>query len=243
MPKPPGNLASRLEARLTAHGDAGRAVQAKRYLKSDLEFLGVGMGPLRRAVGALTKECGPFERDVLVELVDELWRLPLFERRMAAVVLLERNTAALGPADLPQLDRLIRDAHTWALVDGLATKVLGDLTIRFRKVRVALDRWAVDDDLWIRRSSLLAEMRSLKEGGPFEPFATRADRMLDEKEFFIRKAIGWVLRETSKSRPEEVYEWLLPRAARASGVTMSEAIKYLPSEQSEELAAARSTPR
>jgi 3-methyladenine DNA glycosylase AlkD len=51
--------------------------------------------------------------------------------------------------------------------------------------------------------------------------------MLDEKEFFIRKAIGWVLRETAKRRPDEVYEWLAPRAHRASGVTIREAVKYL----------------
>jgi 3-methyladenine DNA glycosylase AlkD len=51
--------------------------------------------------------------------------------------------------------------------------------------------------------------------------------MIEEKEFFIRKAIGWVLRETSKKRPDEVYAWLAPRTHRASGVTMREAVKYL----------------
>jgi 3-methyladenine DNA glycosylase AlkD len=51
--------------------------------------------------------------------------------------------------------------------------------------------------------------------------------MLEETEFFIRKAIGWVLRETSKTRPQEVYKWIAPRTHRASGVTMREAVKYL----------------
>jgi 3-methyladenine DNA glycosylase AlkD len=55
--------------------------------------------------------------------------------------------------------------------------------------------------------------------------------MLGEQEFFIRKAIGWVLRETAKSRPDEVYEWLAPRIDRASGVTVREAVKYLDPEQ------------
>jgi 3-methyladenine DNA glycosylase AlkD len=55
--------------------------------------------------------------------------------------------------------------------------------------------------------------------------------MLEEREFFIRKAIGWVLRDTSKKRPELVYEWLLPRAVRASGVTVREAVKYLSEDQ------------
>ncbi len=66
--------------------------------------------------------------------------------------------------------------------------------------------------------------------------------MLEEHEFFIRKAIGWTLRETGKKRPELVFAWLLPRAHRASGVTVREAVKYLPEEQRAEiLAAARRT--
>jgi 3-methyladenine DNA glycosylase AlkD len=59
--------------------------------------------------------------------------------------------------------------------------------------------------------------------------------MLDEREFFIRKAIGWVLRETGRKRPELVSEWLLPRAARASGVTVREAVKHLPEREREEI--------
>jgi 3-methyladenine DNA glycosylase AlkD len=59
--------------------------------------------------------------------------------------------------------------------------------------------------------------------------------MLDESEFFIRKAIGWVLRETGKRRPDEVYAWLAPRTARASGVTMREAVKHLGAARGEAL--------
>ena len=59
--------------------------------------------------------------------------------------------------------------------------------------------------------------------------------MLDETEFFIRKAIGWVLRETSKTRPDEVYQRVAPRTNRASGVTMREAVKYLDATRAERL--------
>jgi 3-methyladenine DNA glycosylase AlkD len=62
--------------------------------------------------------------------------------------------------------------------------------------------------------------------------------MLEEREFFIRKAIGWVLREASKRRPDLVYAWIAPRAGRASGVTIREAVKYLPSAQRDEILAA-----
>jgi 3-methyladenine DNA glycosylase AlkD len=59
--------------------------------------------------------------------------------------------------------------------------------------------------------------------------------MLDETEFFIRKAIGWVLRETGKRRPQEVFEWLVPRTARVSGMTIREAVKDLDPDQREDL--------
>jgi 3-methyladenine DNA glycosylase AlkD len=59
--------------------------------------------------------------------------------------------------------------------------------------------------------------------------------MLEDKEFFIRKAIGWVLRETAKKRPDEVYRWIAPRTDRASGVTMREAVKYLDAARAERL--------
>jgi 3-methyladenine DNA glycosylase AlkD len=104
-----------------------------------------------------------------------------------------------------------------------------------------LDRWAGDDDFWIRRSSLLAHLLALRGGeGDFERFAGYADGMLAEKEFFIRKAIGWVLRDTARKRPDLVYEWILPRAARASGVTIREVVKRLSAEQAAEIRSARS---
>jgi 3-methyladenine DNA glycosylase AlkD len=90
----------------------------------------------------------------------------------------------------------------------------------------------------VRRTALLAELKPLRAGVSFERFARHADAMLDEREFFIRKAIGWVLRETGKRRPLEVIEWLAPRTHRASGVTMREASRYLPESQAAALMAA-----
>ena len=90
-----------------------------------------------------------------------------------------------------------------------------------------LDAWAGDADFWIRRASLLAELRPIRAGDGIARFARRAESMLEEREFFIRKAIGWVLREAGKRDPSAVAAWLAPRAHRASGITMREAVKYL----------------
>ena len=118
---------------------------------------------------------------------------------------------------------------------------MGRLVERFSELGAVLDRWAVDEDFWIRRASLLALLVPLRRGaGDFDRFSRYADAMLDEREFFIRKAIGWVLRDTARKRPDLVYQWLLPRAARASGVTIREAVKPLSEAQRAEVLAASS---
>ncbi len=180
-------------------------------------------------MNAFAKGATALTHERLVALVEALWAEPVHERRMAAVVLLELDPKLLTPADLALIERLLRESLTWALVDGLAGDVVGGiLAASPAEVTPILDRWATDPDFWIRRSSLLAELQPLRKGADPAPFLRRADATLDQKEFFIRKAIGWVLREVGKRRPDEVTAWLAPRTHRASGVTMREAVKYLP---------------
>lgn len=232
----PNDLADLLTEELRAVGDPSRGAQEKAYLKSDLEFFGESVWEIRRVAKSFTSGVRPLAHEDLTALVEALWAEPVFERRMASVVLLELHPKLLGPADLPLVQRLLRESLTWALVDALATDVVGGILARSPgEVTPVLDRWATGPDFWIRRASLLAELQPLRKGGGLGPFLRRADAMLDEKEFFIRKAIGWVLREVGKRRPDEVVAWLAPRTHRASGVTMREAVKYLPAADSDRL--------
>jgi len=234
-------LAICVEGALRDGGDPGRAEQEKRYLKSELEHFGTGVPTIRRIVKAKLAAHGPLSHDELIELVSALWALRVHECRMAAVELLELRRDVLRGSDIEMIERLLRESRTWALVDGLATSVVGDLVERYSELSETLDRWSTDEDFWIRRSALLALLLPLREGqGDFERFGRYADAMLEEREFFIRKAIGWVLRDTARRRPDLVFEWLAPRAARASGVTIREAQKPLSAEQQGHIAAARS---
>jgi len=228
--------ADSLERALAAVGTPARAVQEKRYLKSDLTFLGATVWQIRAEVKAAARAGPELDHDRLLGLVDALWARPVFERRMAATVQLELRTDLLTVDDLPLVERLLRESHTWALVDGLAVDVVGAvLAADPERTVTVLDRWSRDDDFWIRRSALLAWLRPLRHGVSLDRFLGYADGMLEEKEFFIRKAIGWVLRDVGKRRPEEVGRWLAPRTHRASGVTMREATKYLPDPDRERL--------
>lgn len=232
--------ASELEAALRAAANPARAEAEKRYLKSELQHLGASMPAIRGAATAWSRAHPDLTRRELVALVDALWRVPIHERRMAAVELLDIHSALLTARDLALLERLIRDARTWALVDNLAASIAGPLVERFPQLGDTLDRWAIDEDFWVRRSALLALLLALRRGeGDFARFGRYADRMLEEREFFVRKAIGWVLRDTARKRPDLVYRWLRPRAARASGLTLREAAKALSEEQRAALLTAR----
>ncbi len=231
-------LATQLERTLKAAGNRTRAVAEKRYLKSDLAFYGASLASIRAAVRGVKRGYPLMKRAHLRELVDKLWKRPAFECRITAVLLLDAFSDALKPADIPLIERLLRESKTWALVDELAGVVVGSLVERFPQLGARLDRWALDENFWLRRSAMLALLRPLRRGvGDFDRFTRYADRMLEEREFFIRKAIGWVLRETAKKRPELVYDWLKPRIARASGVTVREAVRWLPPQKREALLA------
>jgi 3-methyladenine DNA glycosylase AlkD len=193
--------ADEIEARLRALGTPERAQGEKRYLKSSLDFLGVRVPDVRREVRAVARMID--SHDELVSLVEDLWSAPVHERRLAAALLLDTRADLLGPDDLVLIERLVRESKTWALVDVLAGTVLGKILLAHPEAADDLDRWASDDDFWIRRSALLSQGKPLKEGAPFDRFARYADSMLDEREFFIRKAIGWVLRTIARRSPDD----------------------------------------
>jgi 3-methyladenine DNA glycosylase AlkD len=225
-------VAREIDRELRGLGTADRAEHEKAYLKSGLNHYGVTVPAIRAVAKRVLSKHPSLARDELVALVDLLWMKRVHERRMICVELLELYRDRLTPADVALLEHLLRDTQTWALVDGLAASVVGYLVDNHPELGRTLDRWVDDDDVWIRRSVLLALLVPLRRGdGDFERFSGYADAMLDDKEFFIRKAIGWVLRDTAKNRPELVYRWLLPRAGRASSVTIREAVKPLSTQQ------------
>ncbi|MGA2036869.1 MAG: DNA alkylation repair protein [Acidimicrobiales bacterium] len=233
-------LVRHLDQELRSLGTPERAQHEKAYLKSELEHYGVSVPAVRAVAKKVASKYPALNHEELIELVNALWATPVHERRMITVELLDLHGDLLEPSDTAVLERLLRDSRTWALVDGLAASVMGQLVDRHQGMGPVLDRWARDDDFWIRRAALLALLVPLRRGkGDFERFSKYADLMLDEGEFFIRKAIGWVLRDTAKKRPDLVYRWLLPRAGRASGVTIREAVKPLSTQQRAAVLAAR----
>jgi 3-methyladenine DNA glycosylase AlkD len=218
-------------------GAPDRAVQEKRYLKSDLEFLGVAVPDIRRVVKAAARGYPGLDAPGMVAWAVALWREPVHERRAAAVEILTLAAPRLTAADLATLERLLRESYTWAYVDGLAVAVAGAIALRDPAgAWPRIDAWAADGDFWLRRSALLALLGGIRAGAPDLPRFTRyAEPMLTEQEFFIRKAIGWVLREISRRDPAWVAKWTEGHISEMSGVTFREAVRRLPPPEADRL--------
>ena len=233
---------ARIVADLREQGDAVRAEKEKRYLKSDFTHFGVPVPAIRRTARAAVRT-RPARGDLLA-LADSLWAVtedgrPVHETRMAAIEVLVRWVGVLEPADIAAPERMIRDSGGWVYVDGLAEKVAGALVVRFPHLACVLDAWSADPYMWIRRAALLALLQGIRSGNPdLDRLSRYGDALIGETDFFVRKALGWVLREQAKKDPAWVRDWVEPRTGRISGVTLREAVRHLPEEDAAGLLAA-----
>jgi len=215
--------------RLRRAGSAARAKGEKAYLKSDLRFWGTSQDSIRAAVRDYCEAHRDLTRADLRVIAERLYATDVHELRAAAIGVLERDRKMLDDRDMPWLIALVRKSKSWAYVDWIAPKVIGDVIARGPRARKRLRLWAKDKDFWVRRTALLAEHDALRAGGgDFALWSRLAESMLDEREFFIRKAIGWVLREVSKKRPDLTYAFLRKHRDRVSRLSLLEGAKYLP---------------
>ena len=229
-----------LRSNLARQGTTKRALQEKRYLKSKLEFLGVGVPRVRREALAFVRAQPEMDRRELRALAEVAWASDVHELRSVAIGILERRSDALTSADAAWLLRLVESSDTWAHIDWLSIKVFGALTARHTALGATLDRWAQHDSFWVRRAALLSFHDALRAGeGDFDHFARLAVPMLGEPEFFIRKAIGWVLRTASLARPELVVAFVAEHGGALSGLTFREATRRLPAAAQRKLEAQR----
>ena len=206
----------------------GRAAAEKAYLKSDLELWGVMVPDVRRIAIEYAKAHPGLGRTDLKAISLAAFKTEIFDLRSVAIALNDRRRALLEERDLPWLLDLVDASKTWAHVDWLAATVIGDVVGRHPASLRWLPLWAKQKNFWIRRTALLAQLNTLKRGeGDWELFTRLAAAMLHEKEFFIRKAIGWVLREMSKKRPKIVYDFIRAHRDEMSGLTLREGAKYL----------------
>jgi 3-methyladenine DNA glycosylase AlkD len=224
------NLIAAVREELARVADAAKAPAMQAYMKSAMPYLGVPAPQLRRVCRAVFagRPLASFEE--WRETALALWREARYrEERYAAIGLTgDRQYRSYQRLDaLPMYEEMIITGAWWDYVDDLATHRIGSLLALYPDpMRARMLAWSRDANLWKRRTAILCQL-SFKTATDKELlFACIAPNM-GEKDFFIRKAIGWALREYSKTRPDTVRRYVHEHETELSPLSRREALKYM----------------
>ncbi|MBB3110639.1 3-methyladenine DNA glycosylase AlkD [Paenibacillus phyllosphaerae] len=215
-----------LENKLRASANPAEAAAMAAYMRDLFPFLGIKK-PERAALTRdfLTEHGLPETEEELLQVVRTLWALPEREFHYTAIVLLEKRMKKAKPERAPLLEQLIVTYSWWDTVDLLAGKLAGSLFELYPELRGEyVPRWTESDDLWLRRSVLLFQLH-YKERTDAQLLFALIRRFAGEEDFFIRKAIGWALREYSKTDAQAVRNFVA--AEKLSPLSVREALKWL----------------
>lgn len=213
---------------LAAAADPAKAPAMQAYMKTEMPFLGVqkaGRAPVLRAA---RKRFAPVDRDQWRAQVAALWALPHREEKYLALAWARAYKTFAVADELPFLEGLIREGAWWDFVDEIASHLVGEAWLRQReRVGPVMDRWITDEDVWIRRTAILGQLRH-KEKTDTDRLLGYCEARAHEQSFWIRKAIGWSLRQHARTDPDLVVAFLERMGDRLSGLSRREAGKHLP---------------
>ncbi|MBC3873449.1 DNA alkylation repair protein [Undibacterium flavidum] len=212
---------------LLAHANSENALPMRAYMRSHFDFLGIKT-PLRRQ---LLKDVGKISASAteLLQLAQALWQLPQREFQYVAIDVLAQHRKILTLEHIPELLALAQQQAWWDSVDGLAS-VIGDVIFAAHSnnsnAQVCMDHALQDSSMWIRRIAMIHQLGWRLQTDTQRLFFY-AEQLAGEDEFFIRKAIGWALRDFAKWNPELVRSFVATNAEKLSALTVREAQKNL----------------
>jgi 3-methyladenine DNA glycosylase AlkD len=223
-------LVDQIRRELADAGDAERAVQQQRYMKSPLPFHGASMPTVRRIVRSALRAHPVSDQRHLITTVLSLWDEAAHrEEWYAALAVLHapRHRAWRDVTLLPLYDHLVVTGHWWDVVDDLATHSLRELLgLEPEHVGGLMREWAADDDLWRRRAALVCQVGA-KDDTDVALLEDVVTLTLDDADFFVRKGIGWALRSYAHTDPEWVRAFVDAHRDRMSPLSVREATKHL----------------
>ncbi|MFC8082676.1 DNA alkylation repair protein [Streptomyces sp. NPDC057340] len=225
---PHSSLADTVLERLTgeypAAADAERAAGMRAYMKDVAPFLGL-TSPVRRSLtrAVLAGLPRPDESDCTAVAL-RCWRLPEREYHYFAVDYLRRHVTHCSSGFLPVVRHLLTTVPWWDTVDLLAAHVVGGLVAADRGLARDMDAWIEDEDLWLVRAALLHQLR-YKEHTDTDRLFGYCLRQAGHGDFFVRKAVGWCLREYAKTAPDAVRAFVAEHRTRLAPLSVREALR------------------
>ena len=224
----PEQLAAQIQHTLATLADPARAVPMRAYMRDRFPFLGIQTPTRRAALRPLLK--GDFDQKRQLTAADPLWRLPEREYRYAAIDLLARHVGRLDLSAVAPLLALAQRDPWWDTVDGLAG-IVGDVLRAARRndpgAQGAMDAALRHDCLWVRRIAMIYQLGWRLETDTSRLFGY-AETLAPESDFFIRKAIGWALRDYARWNPQAVRNFVAAMGGRLSPLSAREATRWIP---------------
>ncbi len=215
--------------KLDHNSNPERAAKEKSYLKSPHKFFGVTVPFIAKMAKDFKKTNGNIDKGFVFELAERLWNSAYHQEKTLAIKLLGEYSEQLDYESMPMLEHMLSTSAGWDHIDGIANHLVDAVLRKDLRTYEYLKEWSKSENFWMRRAALISQVLLFREGkGDRKLFFSLAERMIEEKEFFIRKAIGWTLREMSKAEPDEVFDFLMKVKDRASGLTLREGAKRLP---------------
>lgn len=217
------DLADEIRAALSAAADPTRASWQQAYMKSAMPFRGVTLPETRRIVRTAAREVT--DAATLHAAARELWDAASHrEERYAATALLALRPLRADPAIIPTIEHMVRTGRWWDFTDDLAHRVAEAHDARPEATAALVRSWSVDTDFWMRRIAILSQL-GRRDRVDRALLADLIEPNLGEREFFLRKAIGWALREYARVDPAWVREYADSHAL--SPLSRREALKHL----------------
>jgi 3-methyladenine DNA glycosylase AlkD len=227
-PVPPtaAEIVRRLPEVYGAAADPARAVAMAAYMRDQFPFLGIP-APAQKVLAreVMSGVARPDERD-LRAVSTICWRMPEREYQYFACGLLRRHARVCGAGFLEVARMLVTTKPWWDTVDTLAVHTVGPIVARHPDLGATMDAWAVDDDRWLVRTAILHQL-GYKEATDAKRLFHYCRQRVGHQDFFVRKAIGWALREYAKTNPAEVRAFVHAHASRLSALSVREATKNL----------------
>ncbi|MFZ0217996.1 MAG: DNA alkylation repair protein [Candidatus Dormiibacterota bacterium] len=223
-------LVAAVRRTLAANAEPAKAGPMQAYMRSAMPYRGVPTPVLRRALGPVFAAHPLPDRSAWERAVRALfWAAEYREERYAAVDLTghRQYRTWLDLQAVPLLEAMIAEGAWWDYVDELAIRRVGPiLRANHDEMTPLLHAWARDEHLWKRRAAIICQVGS--KGGTDRALLTDAiDENVADPDFFIRKGIGWALREYAKTEPDWVRTFVYERRDRLSPLSQREARKHL----------------
>ena len=209
------------------HANEEVASQQKRYLLNQFDFFGLKTPVARGLQKDFFGKHGYPERSDWHNLIHDLWSRPERECQSLGVDMIERRAKKSIPADLELFEFMITHKSWWDTVDMIAYKLAGNLLLRHPEmVTSATERWIASDNMWLQRTAVIFQLRH-RDKTDEDLLFRMCLSVASSSEFFLRKAIGWALREHGKVNPEAVLNFVQKHENQLSPLSKKEALRKI----------------